>query len=61
MMLFGRVRPSNSCLLHVSYGVRRVGSVFPLPAFSQRFLHSFLYQHSSLLSLLLLRLVWSVV
>jgi hypothetical protein len=59
MVLYARVRPSKSCLPHVSHGVRRVGSVFPLPAFSQRSLHSFLYQCSSLLSFLL-RLVWSV-
>jgi len=55
MVLSGRVRPLNSCLLHVSHGVCQVGSVLPLPAFSQRSLHSFLYQYSSLW-----RLVWAV-
>src|SRR5438045_4390884 len=39
MVLPGRVRPSKSCLPRVSHGVCHVGSVFPLPAFSQRSLH----------------------
>ena len=44
MVLSGRVRPLNSCLPHVSHGVCQVGSVLPLPSFSQRSLRSFLYQ-----------------
>jgi hypothetical protein len=59
MVLSGRVRPWNSCLPHVSHGVRHVGWVLPLPAFSQRSLHSFLYQDSSL-SLVFPRLAWPV-
>ena len=60
MVLSGRVRSSNSCLPHVPHGVHHVCSVLSLPAFSQRSLHSFLYQCSSLSSFSL-RLAWAAV